>query len=474
MRHLMIVLPDFNLADQFSNTPSGPLYVKHMLEQIGADVNLLDLRFCGNATSAAGKTFDYLRNSRFNFDSVMLSAAITNAESINAVAHSVKRWSNSIVTVLGGPHVSALNVGYGLSKLRNLHPEINVFVSGMLTSRTCASKLSDVASNTELFEKSVLLELNSNIIEQYSLCPPLNYEALGAGALGSAGVLGRSTTETKSQNITFSIGCAFNCSFCFNRMKRRSTVTPKEAVDEMVRRKDEYGVRSFKINDDDPFADLNWNNGFIEQLKKLNFPISFLASTRCDMYRESCLKGNQMQTLSTLGLKVLGLGVEFADNNTLLDINKRMTVERIKGSIKWLSDNTDIDIFLYTIFGLPGLSEKSVNNHCDFLRWCKAETKVKHVNITALVPLPGTDIYENPDKYGMEISPDCVIGGAETDWSAFSFVGDYDVIRARPKGMADEEYLRLKTIVFRTMKDCGYLRPEAERDMASSKYVGKN
>lgn len=51
------------------------------------------------------------------------------------------------------------------------------------------------------------------------------------------------------------------------------------------------------------------------------------------------------------------------------------------------------------VLGLPGESEKTVQQTIDFIEKIDAD----QILINPLIPLPGSDIYENPKEYGVKI-----------------------------------------------------------------------
>lgn len=195
--------------------------------------------------------------------------------------------------------------------------------------------------------------------------------------------------------------------------------------------------------------------------------MAYLASTRCDL-KHGGKKLESIIALNKLGLSVLGLGVEWADDRVLVINNKRIVVDDAKRSIELLQEYTDVEILLYSIFGLPGMDDEAVDKMIEFLQWCRG--RVKHVSMTNFVPLIGTDIYEYPEKYDMNLMvPTRYEDGI--DWSKFYFSGKFDEIRGLPSGMTPEGFLALKLKVYRCLNECGFLRNETKRDAEKAGFL---
>jgi radical SAM superfamily enzyme YgiQ (UPF0313 family) len=95
--------------------------------------------------------------------------------------------------------------------------------------------------------------------------------------------------------------------------------------------------------------------------------------------------------------------VESAVQECLDRINKKTSVEKSKESIRLLKQQ-GIETRLYMILGLPGEPENIVEKTWQYIQ----ETSPEAVYLSLLTIRPGTEMFDNPDKFG--------IAKIKTDW----------------------------------------------------------
>jgi len=461
MRFLSVILPDYVLENQFSNTPEGVFRIHALVKMAGHDSQLLDLRNCRNDYEMECVVKIFVDS---KFDICLVSATTAQGNVLNSFTKSLKAKFPNKLIVLGGTHVNAISnsMGWHADYLEILHPNVDCFAVGYYWTVAHIKKLISQMGKGAIIRhdgtktKDIILRLPYEDLQNNSV-------SRGGGIIHRNG----DCEEMLSQNMLFSVGCAHKCSFCFNEFTCQSRSKPSDVLLEISRRITRYGINAIKINDDDAFNNLKWNEKFIEQSRAWNMPMRYLASTRANVNKNK-KKLQQLVELNVLGLSVLGIGVEWADDRVLEINNKRVTVKDIKQSIELLSSYSDIEILLYSIFGLPGMDDRAVDNMMEFIQWCKG--KVKHISMTNFVPLIGTDIYENPEKYGMELM--VPMGMQENiDWGRFYFNGKFDDIKALSLGETRERHLLRKADVYKCLDECGFLRHETKNDAIKAGYL---
>jgi len=433
------------LENPCSNQPVGIIQIYTLLKAIGVDVTFLDCR----------KDETYVP---FDGGMYMFSASSLEMGYVDKIASIMKEHNPKARTVLGGIHVNSLLKSriWSDKNIIDEHPDIDVFVGGYYQSEEDVKSLMDCVchhNNKRIIIKPLTIKGDFNIV-------PLDFRCLKYNMTTDSKLMRNEAEGYKAQNITMNLGCPQNCSFCANPCRKIYKSNVEKLIVEMIRRKNLYDVKAFKINDDDILVNEKWINEFLDQAVGLDF--KYIASTRADLSIQKW-KTDAIKKFQAIGLEKIGIGVESASNEVLKNINKKLTIENIKESISILS-NHDIEIMVYMIYGLMPLNDKTVNEFCDFIYWCK-DKNVSILNVTQLVPFPGSDIYDKCDRYCGYVNrvryPD-----NEYTWNHSCFVGQFgeQYIHCLPRDITQENYIKLRTKVLTSLKDAGYLRKEAEED----------
>jgi radical SAM superfamily enzyme YgiQ (UPF0313 family) len=186
-------------------------------------------------------------------------------------------------------------------------------------------------------------------------------------------------------------GCPRKCAFCSNTPQRVRYRDPYLVVEEIKYLIKEYSCKSFKILDDNFLLKLSHVKSICEGIKHLG--IEFRCAARSDdITDEKC------KILKEAGCKELAIGVEVADDKILKTMNKKETVADHKKAIKIIKDN-DILVRLYLMVGLPGETQESIEKTKQFIK----ETNPDKFTISCFMPYAGCPIWNNPEKYGVEI-----------------------------------------------------------------------
>lgn len=187
-------------------------------------------------------------------------------------------------------------------------------------------------------------------------------------------------------------GCPFNCSFCARISKSCKIQSPERTVREIIDVYLKYGFKAFMIFDDVFTISKKRVRKITELLDKEDF--IFRCFSRANMLdKEMC------ELLKELNVKEVGIGIESGSQKVLDKNMKGTTIENNTIAVKNLQD-VDIRAKVFLIVGLPGEDEQSI---VDTERWI-LETKPNDIDISIFQPLPGSDIFGNPKKYGIKFN----------------------------------------------------------------------
>ena len=360
----LIVPPDTFLLDPLMCPPLGPLYVAAILEQEGHDVLFLDLRVTSQIEKVTFPQVKYYG----------LTATTADFNSVVEIKNLIKAQNPQSIVILGGVHATvkpeesakefdAVVVGEGEKSIfKILHG-----ARGIVTS--------DVIENIDTipYPARHLLEPNARFSRRL-------YE-------------GQKHAETEiATSITSSRGCPFNCSFCaspgmWNRKVRFRS--PENFVDEVKYLIDAYGCTHFRVSDDNFSLNKERTLEISRLLEPLN--IRFRCHTRVSLVDEEILSA-----LEAAGCNEITFGIETTDDYILEKLQKGETVESQEHALR-LTKDAGISVGIYLMAGLPFETWDTIHHLKEFIT--RNKKYIDRYVLSTLAPYPGSDIYNNPEKY---------------------------------------------------------------------------
>jgi radical SAM superfamily enzyme YgiQ (UPF0313 family) len=168
--------------------------------------------------------------------------------------------------------------------------------------------------------------------------------------------------------------------------------SPDNIVSEIKEVIQNYGVTHFRFQDDTIVASKKWITELCEKIKPLK--ITWRGTTRVDHSQKDIL-----QLMKDAGCYEIAYGIETLDDKVLKMNNKQITNKEIHEAIS-NARLAGLKTRLFFMIGLPGQDIHIADDIINFIEECKPEA----VNLSTFVPLPGSDIYNHPEKYGIKIS----------------------------------------------------------------------
>lgn len=375
MKIAFIIQNDSVNFKPFRNIPLNALHLTTILEnnfKISSDLSIIDLRGIKKENCIY-----YIKENDIFLYSV---TTINYPETIRTVNEIKKEYPNA-KHVAGGIHV-------------NLYMEecLKYFDS------VCIGEGDElIVDITKDYQngclKKIYEEKRSLDINKY---PHSNRSFLPKTAITETGTLNGEYKDLLGTAVLFSRGCNFKCHFCANldqsnpRFRSDSLIT--EEIEYLKR---EYGVKSLAIKDDTILTpNVKKTTVVLDSIKKTN--IKWRGNCRSNGISEELIK-----MAKESGCVDLAVGMESVCQNVLNNINKRTNVEKSKEFFQNLKTH-DIGIRLNLIFGLPGEPKDIVKKSIDFVE----EIKPSSVLLSVLTPIPGSEIYKNPTKFGINLDKD--------------------------------------------------------------------
>ncbi len=200
----------------------------------------------------------------------------------------------------------------------------------------------------------------------------------------------RMQTGNKVAAIITSRGCPWKCSFCYkaifgSRYRRRS---PQNVVEEIKILIGKYGVDDIMFVDDLFAVNEQWLREFCDELESNNVNICWKCLGRVDT-----LSVDNMRMMKEHGCYGIEFGVESGNEAVLQDINKKITLSRIKKTFREAKEE-GLLTNAFLIFG------NRLDTHETILQTMRLVKDIRpdFCGFAVLLPFPGTEVYELLDE----------------------------------------------------------------------------
>lgn len=359
----------------FRIDPLGSLYLLTILEKEFGDS--LELSF----TDLRGVKKDSLIYHIPEKDIYLYSVTSPDYPELKNTAENLKKMYPKAKHIAGGPHI-------------NIFPE-----ESLKTFDTIC-----LGEGEESIKEIVKDEFKSDLKRVYkqknpikiSLYPYPSRKYLPESAITDKGLLSRKYFNLVGTSALFSWGCPFDCHFCSNSTKRSTRFrSPKQITEEIEYLKREYKIETLLVKDDNGISinkEIAKQN--LEAISKTN--ILWRAQTRANGVHPDMIK-----LAKESGCIELSIGVESISQRVLNIINKKIDINLAKQYLNLLKKE-GIDRKLLLIMGLPGEPKDIANKTIDFIKEVEPSTVV----LSLLCPIPGSEIYNNPKRFGIKINYD--------------------------------------------------------------------
>lgn len=358
----------------------GLLYIASYLEQKGFKVLLLDGEQIGEK-KLLQRLYEY------NPDLIGITATTFSFSRGADLIKKIKVVLPDVLAFMGGPHTSALPV-QSLLLIEQLDGVI--IGEGEETFLEIASKIPFKNIDGLCFrnEFGKILQNRPRKKEEN-----LDKYSLNWNLLSGFPELYYPTSQSrsdKSTSLVVSRGCPYSCSFCAGQVvsgKKRRAHSPEYTVDVISKLYSRFGIKEIYFHDDHFTLDETWIEKFCGQLIKLAPEVKWYCASRVDLLNE-----NLLALMKQAGCVQIGIGIEFASQQMLDKINKKIKMETIRNKLNLINES-GIGIKGYFIFDYPGQSLRELWQTIKLILSFPFET----IQINYFTPLPGAaDFFHYP------------------------------------------------------------------------------
>lgn len=355
----------------WSHPRVGVASVAAYLRARGCNVSLLDPQLDKLDASATAERIVALKPVY-----VGLPAYTEEIHDAALIASEVKRRAAEVVTIIGGPHVSALPE----DTLREF-PSLDIGIVGegerpfeAIVSGTPRAEIRGIVFR-DTAGRVVRTPDQEDLVSMDALPPP-------------AWDLYELERYAFSVSVEMARCCPFSCAFCFKAMgKRPRYKSPVKALDEIAHCVNAYGVRRFYFSSNGTYPlDRDHAMAVCQGLVERGLTIEWQASTRVDVLDEELIG-----LMKKAGCSFIDFGIESGDPEILRRCGKGTDLDRIQQTID-LCYRAGIETELNFILGLPYETRGSLENTRRLARKLRKHSTV--ANFAILTPFPGTEVYE--------------------------------------------------------------------------------
>jgi radical SAM superfamily enzyme YgiQ (UPF0313 family) len=365
----LIIPPNPYLGDDKRNPPLGLLYLASVLENQGCSPRVVDLR---------GKNIKDFHSEIGEADIYGITASTPDYPLSLKIASIAKLKNKNAWVVLGGVHATALphTIGREFDKI--------VIGEG---ERAFQELLEDFCkgNNEKRFYKSTRIEdLDSIPFPARHLLPFDSVFSRNAFSVGG----------DHAGTIITSRGCPFDCSFCASEIMWSVKVvyrSPENVESEIRNLIEEYGIRSFRFQDDTMTLNKERFERLCEKITPLG--IKWRTTTRVDIASLEVLK-----MMKKAGCEEVGYGIESLSQEVLDKNAKKINITDAYTAVK-NTKKAGLKSRLFFIIGLPGEQPGFAQRLGGFIE----KTDPDGVDVSTMVPYPGSPIYHNPERFGIKL-----------------------------------------------------------------------
>ena len=385
-----IIAPPYPL-EEAPAPPLGVSYVAAAFEAAGCQVKIIDYIVSKYTPEKLKAELD-----AFEPDIVGATSVTMNFPVAADIVRTAKRHCPSILTVMGGPHVS-----FDAFRTLETYPEIDLLVLGegertimelvpFLEDRSRWPDIRGLAfrnkGNIVVTEPRELIDdLDSIPLPARHLLPLSRYRALGFPV-----------------SIITSRGCPNTCIFCQGtrmvgkKVRYRKVESVMEEIEEILA----YGMTRINVADDLFTANKRRVREVCGQIIKRNLAFRWSAFARVNTVDREIL-----DMMRHAGCDAISFGIESGNPEMLKRVRKGITLEQARRAVA-LCKETGILAHASFMVGLPGESPETLAKTSEF-----AKSLGIDYGYHFLAPFPGTDVREKIADYDLEILTD--------DWTRY-------------------------------------------------------
>jgi anaerobic magnesium-protoporphyrin IX monomethyl ester cyclase len=392
-----LIIPAWTPEDIFSSKtagsqinywqPLGTLYVAAAMQKAGHEV-----RFYNGAFMSHEEIISQVKEFQPKFTGLYSTAF--GWEKAKRTAAALKNLPGEVFITVGGPYPVAVQE----ECLRDC-PDIDVVVTGE-GEITVVEMLARLESGRDLEGVGGVAFRQAGNIKKNPPRPLItDLDSLPFPArelLGEAGkyIPPPATYKRKPVAVIMTArGCNRHCLYCFQIDKHRKSGIRYRSVENVMTEIElvlSQGYKEIKFIDDTLAADYTRAMRIATEIKRRRLDFTWFASAVVNQVDKPLL-----QAFKDAGCWAILFGAESGVQKDLNAIRKGITPDQIRSAVK-AAKEVGLTVYTPFLFGIPGQTYEDGLKSIEFA----LELDPDIANFHAITPFPGTELYDNIDKYG--------------------------------------------------------------------------
>jgi anaerobic magnesium-protoporphyrin IX monomethyl ester cyclase len=392
-----LIIPAWTPEDIFSSKtagsqinywqPLGTLYVAAAMQKAGHEV-----RFYNGAFMSHEEIISQVKEFQPKFTGLYSTAF--GWEKAKRTAAALKNLPGEVFITVGGPYPVAVQE----ECLRDC-PDIDVVVTGE-GEITVVEMLARLESGRDLEGVGGVAFRQAGNIKKNPPRPLItDLDSLPFPArelLGEAGkyIPPPATYKRKPVAVIMTArGCNRHCLYCFQIDKHRKSGIRYRSVENVMTEIElvlSQGYKEIKFIDDTLAADYSRAMRIATEIKRRGLDFTWFASAVVNQVDKPLL-----QAFKDAGCWAILFGAESGVQKDLNTIRKGITPDQIRSAVK-AAKEVGLTVYTPFLFGIPGQTYEDGLKTIEFA----LELDPDIANFHAITPFPGTELYDNIDKYG--------------------------------------------------------------------------
>ena len=381
MSEILLIYPPYSYARK--NPPLGLAYMAAVLEQNNYIVKIVDV-------SAEGLSWVELEARIKNEQPKLVGISFMTPQVGEAlkIAALVKKINPQIITVVGGPHATALP----REIMEEKSIDFTVIGEGEITLLELADKfvrneekeLGDIKGIAYRKNNETIITEPRPFVEDLDSLPFPAWHLLPVDKYCVASTGGKASEQVF--NIFSSRGCPNQCIFCGGpkimgrRYRRRSA---QNIIQELIYLKNNFGATQFDFQDDSVTVFKDSLREMCQEIIKQNLNITWMCNSRVDI-----LDMDALLLMKKAGCVRIDLGVESGDGQVLKRIKKGITIEQVRKSHQ-MAKEAGIMINSFAMVGNLGEDFSGVKKTAELMKELGED-----VNVSISTPFPASELYQ--------------------------------------------------------------------------------
>lgn len=403
--------------------PLGLASIAAYLELHGIRADIIDC--FAHPENSDHKIRQYVRTERPAF--VGLTCTTSSFPDAIRLLGMVKAENSNVRTVLGGPHVSALQ-----RQVVEEYPEVDYVVvgEGEETLRCLVDNEGEAEGIPGLVHRNeegvAFTGFRRELLELDGLPFPAYEKLDGFPDLYTLPIF--NYPRTPNTSCVSSRGCPYQCSYCDRSVFRRSfRFNSAEYLYEHLKYlKNRWGMRHINFYDDQFTFDRERVERFCRRMIDAPLGMTYNCAVRAEHVDFELLK-----MMKASGCWMVSLGVETGDPELLARHRQNADLDLLARRIREIK-RAGMRTKALLMMGLPGETEQSIRRSMDYV----FSLPIDDFNLSKFTPFPGSPLYESIEDHG-EFEEDY----EKMDCLHFQFV---------PEGMTRERMRELYRLYYKS------------------------